>query len=385
MVRLLCLFPVLDVGVNSIAEVPLYLGRKGHVIRVLTTRSAATSKGTVSNVARSEYTNVTICRPYKSMRDLFSGSDAAKSLAIAAMADFRPDVILCSLQHNMPLARGLAEVYGVPIVLHVEFAADPCNLLPVRGMGVAQRLHMGWAMKPFARMFWRGLMRSVAAAMTTNAGDIPHLKRLSLYGREVTYVPWCNQVPEMEAATQELDVGVHIGGLTRFKNAQQLPRAIEMILSQTATRRFVVIGPGPYGRQIQELASKYPGRVDYREYVPREEALRVLANSGYGLLTSRDGALGFIGDCRAMRLPLVSLHNPRGVLTDNKDAIVTGGVAQLVPCVNRLLSDASLRSRVSEGAHVRYLRENTARSVGDHWEGVLQRVLESRGGCIEDG
>jgi glycosyltransferase involved in cell wall biosynthesis len=200
----------------------------------------------------------------------------------------------------------------------------------------------------------------------------------------VTYVPWCTEIPDLEHYDRPRDwkTGIHVGGLNRFKNAQELAPAVRTLLDETDTEHFTVVGPGPYAAAIQALARTYSNRVTYIESLPRHEALTLMAKAGYALLTAKEGALGFMGDCFGLKLPLLSLYNPGGLLKPGEDALVTEGRAGLAAAARRMLEDEALRVRITSTAHARYITENTAAAVGQQYEAVFERVLAGNTGSL---
>ncbi len=376
--KILCIYPFLDLDYNSIAQSILYLGAQGHEVKVITVRKAVTTKGGIESEPVSEYHNVTIYRPFESFKEQFSASEECVGKALACVGEFRPDLVYCSLQHNMKLARKLSAHFKVPLVLLVEFARDPARLLPWKGMGLMKRWGLSWILTPAARLYWRSLVNSSDAVMVTNPADKRFMEEMAGRGKDATYVPWCTQVPELDPGKRMPCTALHAGGLIRMKNAGALAPAMEILLNKTPTEHFIVVGRGRYGKAVRGLVKRYPGRVTYHEELPREKVLELIAEAGYAFLPAREGALAFIGDCWGLKLPLVSLYNPAGLLVPGKDAIVTNGMRGLADSVNRLLEDPRLGNRIADAAHERYLAQNTAESVGSHFEKVYKRVLERR-------
>ncbi len=374
--KILCVYPWLDPEFSSAAEAILELGRRGHEVVALSVRRASSYKGEMEFAAKSEYPGVTFHRPLLSLKEQFGASKDAIDKARACLTGFVPDIVFCSLQHNMKMSEALARDFDVPIVLLVEFARDPANLLPLRGMGRLRQLRLDWLMTPAARVYWWRLARRTEAIIVTNPVDRPHLEGMTLSGKEVQYVPWCNQLPEMDEVERIPNTGIHVGGLNRFKNSGELAQSIRVLLEETPTEHFTVIGPGPCAASIKRLAQDCSEGVTYIESLPRRKALELMAQADYAFLTAKQGALGFIGDSWGLQLPLVSLHNPSGLLEPGEDSFVSGGIDRLADSVNRMLADQRLRDRIARGGHERYLAENTAAVVATRYEELFQRVIE---------
>jgi glycosyltransferase involved in cell wall biosynthesis len=167
-----------------------------------------------------------------------------------------------------------------------------------------------------------------------------------------------------------------LAALKLFKNAAELVTAIPLILEQTNTEQFIVIGPGEFAPIIKNMVLKYPTRLNYIESIPRKEAMQHLRSAGYGFTPVADCGLGFIGDCWGTGTPLITTHELDGFINKDIDALVADNVYDLPKTINSLLESDDLFGRMQCGGKERYLSNFTAQAVGEKYLQVIQDVLK---------
>jgi hypothetical protein len=153
-------------------------------------------------------------------------------------------------------------------------------------------------------------------------------------------LPWPTYVPTDFSFPLEKNKNraIFIGSLYPFKNTQEFEITLPMILKETPTEEFLVIGPGPHSKTIQRLSRKTAGAIRYLCGVPRLEALQLIAESYYAYTPVMTGGWGFIGDCWSAKTPLVMSHNDYYVV-NNFNALVSEDYAGLISNINKLYDD----------------------------------------------
>ncbi|MFC1837892.1 glycosyltransferase, partial [Thermodesulfobacteriota bacterium] len=205
---------------------------------------------------------------------------------------------------------------------------------------------------------------------------MPVIKR---YCPIVIYVPWCTETDNTPVdLARDRKTGIYIGSLEGFKNAAELVKAIPLILENTETEKFTVVGPGEYADDIKRLVKIYGSRLVYIESVSRIEAMQMLRTSGYGYTPVIDCGLGFIGDCWGTGTPLISTHELEGFLRKDADTLVVEGICDLPRTINSLLNSDDLFERMQRGGRDRYMSNYTAQSVGEEYLKVIREVVDSR-------
>lgn len=372
--RVLCIYPGMDIKVNDNAHALLYLKNAGVDVAVICSRMCSL-KSAEKRSKFEEMQGIPIHRIYEDFPEQSSFPVKRYDQVCRVARRFQPDVIFCSVQSNMFIANKLKADLGVPVVLLVEYAHDPTKLL-------RRRWYLG--LKPLARpvvnVYWRWLSKNAQAIITSFIGDKPYLQHLSRYGAPVYYVPWCNHIPEGISAGDDeknRERGIYIGSLSRRKNTQEFAETIPRILERTPVREFVVVGPGSGVEVVQRLKDRYGERIKYTPSVPRIEALELIGNSFFSYTPVRDGGWGFIGDSWGVGTPLIVTHNEYG-FRDRVDSLVVDRIGNIDLFVNELYRDPQLYGRIREGGRQRALRDHSAKEVGDKCLRIFEDVLAKR-------
>ena len=226
--------------------------------------------------------------------------------------------------------------------------------------------------------YFKKLFVGVDALMVVYHGDIDLFDKFKKWDIPIFYSPWCNHI-ELDkldcSAVRNKDIGIHMGGLEKFKNAQELLKTIPVILDKTPTKKFIVVGPGYYAGSIKDLVEKSGGRLEYIESVTRDKALQLLSKAFYAYTPAIDAGAGFIGDSWATRTPLVATHRVGGLLKNNEDALVAANVKDISNIINRLYEDDKLYQKLQNKGFHRYESDHAKDAVGQHYLNIFKTVL----------
>ncbi|MDZ4184196.1 MAG: glycosyltransferase family 4 protein [Desulfuromonadales bacterium] len=373
--RLLFVFPFCSPEVNSISGGPLYLASAGHAILIITARHAFSLKGEVSAPESAVVDQAEFWRPYAESRDLRADPFRLWKAVARKAKQFRPDAVVCFGEFNYRLAVRLSRHLGVPLIFYMEYLRPEKIAHPIRGKRLLARYAPSLD-RLASKVFLRYLARRARGIMFAYAGDQPYVSAVERFGTRVFYVPWCTEVPNFaEPVERQRRSGIYIGSLEGFKNAAELVKAVPLLLDDTPTERFVVVGPGAYAAQVQSLADRYGGRLTYIPSVPRAEAMRLLRISGYGFTPVQDCGLGFIGDCWATGTPLVMTHELDGFVKRGCDTLVADGLEDLPRVVGELLGSDELSRNCSREGRLRYEANYTGKAVGERYLEVIRTCL----------
>ena len=146
------------------------------------------------------------------------------------------------------------------------------------------------------------------------------------------------------------------------------------ILRETCTKEFVVIGPGPQVKIIQNLQRDTKGAVKHIYGVPRHEALRMIAESYYAYTPVVVGGWGFIGDCWSVKTPLVMSHNDNYVI-NNVNALVSKNCDSLISNINTLYdSEECYEALIQNG--LEESNKRTAKAVANKLHKIFQKTVD---------
>jgi glycosyltransferase involved in cell wall biosynthesis len=372
-VRILAFYPALNPAVNDIAAVLGTLVRRGHQVLVVTARRNR-SKSTHDRAVREQVDGLTILRPYRSFPAMVLRPMPGPAQVVEEISAFGPEIALCSHEGSVRTGLALRALTGraLPLVVVTEDGGR----LAARGYeGLVANIVLPLVGMPRGRAFWPWLGRQSAMIVTCHPADRARLAVLSVGGPPVVHIPWCNALPPDlgPLPAREPDLAVYIGAFSRRKGTDRLGELVPALLTQTPTRRVVLVGTGRT-RVVRWLTREYGDRINYRPGLPRRDALALLARAAYGICPTVHGGWGLIGDCWAVGTPLVALASDYQ-LNDGVDALVGGDVEGVVERVRGLCGDAALAHALAAAGHRRYQRHHSTAAVGRRYEAVLEAAL----------
>ncbi len=369
--KLLFIYPFCSPEVNSISGGPLYLGANGHEILLVTSRVANSLKGRVSAPEQEKFDGLEFYRPFAHSREIIDNPFVCWEQLEKKIDAFQPDAIFGFGEFNYKLLFRIKARFEIPLYLYMEYLRQEKIAYPMRGRSMIRRFLPNinnW----LAFLFQKKLSKNVEAIMYAYYGDRVYAEKVKAYGASVHYVPWCNEVygrTEVieKNSNKDRTAGIYIGSLEGFKNAAELVKAIPIILEQTNTSTFTVVGPGAYAVEIKKLLKQYPNRLCYKESIPRSEAMQMIRNAGYGFTPVKDCGLGFIGDCWSSSTPLISIYDLEGFLHNDVDTMVINDIENLSSSVNNLIKTEALYNSYCEKGLRRYNQNYTAQAVGERY------------------
>ena len=368
--RILAIYPGLNPDVNDIAQALIHIAEQGHDVLVMTARQNMSKS--VSNEKRYQQVGpLEIHRPFSTFREMVWFPQRRQG-DVKAIADrFQPDVVFCSQEYNMRIAHMLQERYNVPLVLAVEFAG-----MISRGEfknRILPRMMPLWGV-PSGVRYWEWLRQCASAIITYNPMDVPILEELSSGGTPVTYVPWCNQLPEDFVAPPKREKRmIYIGGFAKKKNTDALGWIVPEILSNTPTESALLIGSGEI-QVVTYLQQKLGERVEYIPGCSRLDALNYIASSHFSFTTMKIGFGGLIGDSWAVETPLVTVPG-NTALKHTINALVPESSETLSQTVMRLYEEPELFLQLQRGGRYEYglhSAENVGGLILDTILGVVE-------------
>lgn len=369
--RIVAIYPGLDPTVNDIAQALASLADLGHDVTVITAEENW-MKSSASGARFEQFRGIAIHRPYRSFRQMvwFPHSHAEEIRSIVLEA--KPDIIFCSQELNMRIAKMIQRFWPKPIVLAVELAGELAD-------GHSLHRFLPYVMPFFGvptrgKRYWRWLTQNTRAIITYNPDDQARLPELSASGTPVTYIPWCNELPlDFVMPTERHNRLIFIGAFSKWKNTEAFRWAIPLLLEQTPTESALLIGPGEID-VVTELQNRYGDRVQYMSGCSRNEALELIASSFYAFTPVRFGFGGLIGDAWSTDTPLVATHF-NTVLRHMEHALVPASEQELVQLVNRLYSEPELYETMQRRGRAIY-EQHSAQSVASKIATVLEQVAE---------
>jgi glycosyltransferase involved in cell wall biosynthesis len=269
--------------------------------------------------------------------------------AVAWAAEFKPDVIFCTLSVNIRNAQRIARRCGAPILLHVEVWLD--------STAMQRRLYLGIeSLRPIvarARRVWH--RRQVEAVAFSNPQEIPDLQASA----GMHYLAWPHPCwsasPMQRREARALDTVVHVGSLHRWKGAERLGEYGERLLREDPESKLLIVGPvgdKVARRAIDRLRGWLAdGRFRHIERLPRSEAMEHIGHALAVISPYHFGGWGLIGDAWQCGTPVIAVDSHYDI-REGSNALVASSAADFVSAVRRLRSDAQLWHALSSaGKH----------------------------------
>src|SRR4030042_2149682 len=101
---------------------------------------------------------------------------------------FKPDIIFCSQQSNMPLAIRLRREFSIPLILLVESAYNPEK--PFLFVGPRRAMRSRFIATVLGRLHWRRLCYHSTSIINCTPGSVQNGRIVNTGGTPITYVPW---------------------------------------------------------------------------------------------------------------------------------------------------------------------------------------------------
>lgn len=342
--KVLALYPAFAPGVNEWAMVWKSLTDAGRVECAVLTGGSDVLKG-VHGQSRSESHPGLEIRRIEGL--LYPGHGDVSDADIEWAAAQKPDVIYCSIQPNLQVARRIAAATKVPIQLHCEYWLDDII--------VPRRFYLGVpALRPLVGSTLRGYYRRGVTAIAVSNPKEP----TDPNGRpSVHYLPWPHPtLPEMADPVpferRSVDTVVYIGSISRWKGAEQLGVYFETLLRALPRQRVKIVGPlgdDTARAAIERLRPwQAEGRFEYEERIPRPEAIRLIGSSLAVLAPHYRMGWGLIGDAWGSGTPVIAVDEHYDIEQD-VNAVVAPTPRAFVAQVQRLAGDPALWQRIAQG------------------------------------
>jgi glycosyltransferase involved in cell wall biosynthesis len=356
--QILLITPGINTKYNDNAFSFLYLKKKGINIDVISNKLPGKLKGVVEEKEFENMNGIKINRIYKDFKGQTSIPVKNLRKVRSIVSKCRPDIIFCSQQKNMVIAKKISKEFEVPILLLVESAYDHNHPYKLIGRGKRKYIKNAKLANFIALQYWKWLCRHASSIITCNPHDIDKLEQLSFYGKKVYYVPWPSfPTYSKDISNHRNQCGVHIGALTEHKNIAEFKETLPLLLNRTPIEKFYFVGSGKDLYIINDLKLKYPGQVVHIPNLIRHEALELIANSYFGYSSAKNGAWGFIEDCWAMRTPIIVTTN-HYKFKNKTDSLVTTK-DKIEDAVNSLFRDHYLYKKLQEGGYQRFQNYST--------------------------
>jgi glycosyltransferase involved in cell wall biosynthesis len=288
------------------------------------------------------------------------------------------------------LMQGFQLVTGLPIV----HWAKRKSIVKFSGSGLLLEMPKSWA----GRTSLRWIHNWVASILVLNPGMREECNKVGLPLERVSWMPnpvdtnhFCPASAAQHAALRNRlgmeETALVILFVGRFDPVKRIPdllTAFAQVASSRPEAHLVLVGDGPQLEPMKNLASqlgpskrvRFAGRQTNSEVMEWMQASNVIA-----LVSEVEGLPVVLIEAMAVGLaPVVSRIPGNTQLVEHEvNGLVTelGNPESIANSMDRLLADASLRSRLGANARDRVLRDFSTTRVAEHYEALFDRILSS--------
>jgi glycosyltransferase involved in cell wall biosynthesis len=371
--RILCLAPVMAKSFCDDYYMYKQIRDKGAEITFITGQSAGDRLGGMKLPLYENKDGFPIYRLYKDSREMLIFPRRRLKEILQIANGLKPDLILCHLHSNMPIALKLRKYLGgIPIVLHVESARAIRQRKFVAGwkMSIAYRLH---EMPLNGFSLWAWLCEKADVIITSDPKEERKLSSSECKGKPVYYVPWPASVPNgcEVSSTRYKQRAIYAGNLIPFKNTQVFQWLLPLILQKTPTKEFIIVGTGSHKTIVLSLKQQFGDAIKYIPRLTRWQIIKLISSSYYAFTPVKEGGLGFIGDCWGVGTPLLMLHSV--FESKSLDMCVAESSEDLINKINRLYEDPEFYRQLRDTGCKAY-EKRSYEAVGDELFGILSEV-----------
>lgn len=295
--RILVILPVLGEA-NSIRH--LLTSLQVEKIKVLTSRSG----GEKSRKALVDYEildGLEIHRITPHYND-FSGWRRGIIANRDKIIDFKPDIIFFGTWHLRKVASNINKytTTKAKLICLTEYYSNLERFIGYR------RYYLGL---PFLKRLVASVikLRLLLSCKMILCSDL-----LENENKRLRVLPWCNQIEnlgELIPYAHRRNTFVFAGSLTGLTINSSFFEMLNFLLLKFPHYQCDIIGDGIKRPQIEEFAKDYSNRIRLHGQLKRDDVLKIIGNSKYAILATREGGWGFIGECFALGTPIIVSSN----------------------------------------------------------------------------
>ncbi|MDZ7841065.1 MAG: glycosyltransferase [Gammaproteobacteria bacterium] len=285
------------------------------------------------------------------MRNYYAAAGSEKAHLHAAIAELRPDLLLC---HTGPVALQMlpvAKALAIPIFAHFH------------GRDLSAALNEVWY-----RYSLRRCASEFSGIVVVNEGQKARLVHMGVPEERIHIIPCGAPMPDVTAAS-----GRSKGDIIRFIGVSRLVekkgitytlKAFSEVLESVPNSELILIGSGPQKQELVDLARSLgiANEVDFRGSLPNHEVQNLLSSADifvqHSVVAADDNDEGSpvsVAEAAAWSLPVVAtsgvggmdrlvVHEKTGFLVQQRDV---KDMAEKMQC---LAADPSLRNRFGRAA-----------------------------------
>jgi glycosyltransferase involved in cell wall biosynthesis len=371
--RILAIIPALNLEVNDIGQALSWIANQGNDVLCLAARQNP-SKSRVKSASRETLAGLTIVRPWTSYELPAEAPELAAMLALRALPREGYDVVLCIQDYNLPLARRIQRIRGsrAPTVVLVEQAGRlATSEVSNTRLQLSHRLH-GFRSRP---EFFKWVAASCQMVITCDPSDLGRMESLQNLGSRVEYVPWCTD-PGCRRAGDGHDEGtaIYAGSLTRNKNPDTLLAVARRLIEESVIHRFTLVLPTGKGATIDRWKSALGTKLSLHSSLDLGAVAKLIERAQFGLTAASPGGWGFIGNCWALKTPVVMLE-PNEFLTEPSAAFEAWRHPDPLDALSQFVRTSDRQLIVQNAGYEVFERFHSARAVGERIIGALRSVV----------
>lgn len=334
--NVVAIYPAFDYLINELAMVWKDLCADGSIKGLIIAGSQDTLKNSHSASRFQQTDNLEIHRFTPPLKSHISE-------ILSLVEKVKPELIMCGVMYNLPLALMIQKKFNAPIMLHTEYFLNKTKFINRRYyLGIKTLLPLSYY------FFSNWCINNTATILSSDPCDF---KDQSKIPPTLHYLPWphpaeknVNPFPD-----RNINSAVYIGSLVKWKGSENLLKYYSYLLTKQPDFKLTLIGPAldtVSKKVVSTLRNFGPDRVDIREKCTRPEALELIGKALFVFSPLDSMGWGLIGDAWNAGTPVLSIGEHYDLI-DGKNCIIVKSPDDFVTATKKLQQDQSLWNNLS--------------------------------------
>ena len=358
--NILIILPGVYIEYNSIAYTILGLEKFGYFPVIITSRSRG-SKSTGTNSDYEEHGKTKIYRIVDKSPALWKAKGTKTETLISDIIE-RHDVkmLLASTNACCEISSHLASKHSIPNIMMLEFLFHKTRFFAA---SIREYLGLNF-LKPLAWRYHYNKFSKHNNSLITfyNEEEEEALKTPNTY-----FVPWCNQIPnEILIPDKKENSLIFAGNFSKWTIKDECLIELASILEKKIVDKIHFVGYGVLLYKIEKLKELFGDRIIIHGSLPRNEVLELIAKVKYGIQAATLGGWGFMGECLALKTPLIILDSNKYRLRDAENAIIIKNFGEMHNQISYYNNHPEKYKLLQENGHLAYKQNHTGDKTAEY-------------------
>jgi len=370
--NILIILPGLSINYNSIGFTILGLEKFGYCPVIITSRSRGL-KDPGMNSDYEEHGNTKIYRIVDKSLDIWKAK-GTKTESLISDIIVRHDVKMMFASTNgcFEISSYLSKKHSLPNVMMLEYIFHK-----ERFFGYSKKRYLGInILIPFAwKYYYNKYLKHHSALLTFYNEE----EKKSLKTSNTFFVPWCNQIPEgIQITNKKNNSIIFAGELTKLTIKDEFLTELANILNENIVEEIHFVGYGNKLYKIEELKKVFADRIIIHGSLPRNKVLELIGKAKYGIQPATLGGWGFMGECLALKTPLITLKSNKYRLQNKKNIIMVDRFDNISKELLIYNKNCVLYKQIQDNGFDFYTNNHTGKVTAKYLSDIIKKILDEK-------